>query len=371
MATKEMSTLIFNDQEYEIVDDTARSSISTLSEAQSNLVTAVNELDSDVDALNSDKVSVNNGSLYYNIGTGTGDPQTNYPRVRLGRYGSSGAYGLGIEYQESASASAVYNGLFDVDGTRLWATKSEYDALNNGKVSKSGNDTMTGNLTIASGSPNLGIKNTDIDTTVETAMSDTEYATLGFYDKNGYYAGYVEAAQYSTDGHISVNLVARTRNPANTGNINHGLYLGIKKDGTKTVTLDQAAWRSALGLNTITYNSGWQTLTLNSAFQLYGSTPVQYRRIGNIVEIEGIIQPTAEITGGGSATIGVLPVGYRPSTTQFQVCQGSTKNSWLLEINSEGTVSFQRYGAGGSYVTAPTTAWLPFSAVFVTVNTLP
>lgn len=113
-------------------------------------------------------------------------------------------------------------------------------------------------------------------------------------------------------------------------------------------------------------DSGWINATLTSNFKAYGgsstNTP-QYRKIGKIIYIRGIIAPTAEIASGASKTIFTLPNGYRPTKPIYCLQQGSVKNSWLCAIDTSGSVSFQRYGASG-YIACPTTAWLPFQVEF-------
>lgn len=61
-------------------------------------------------------------------------------------------------------------------------------------------------------------------------------------------------------------------------------------------------------------DSGWITATLTNNFNAYGSTEEQratnmpqYRRIGKVVEVKGVIAATVEIDANTSATIFTLP----------------------------------------------------------------
>lgn len=116
-----------------------------------------------------------------------------------------------------------------------------------------------------------------------------------------------------------------------------------------------------------TGDSGWVTASMTSGFKAYSDNtafaPV-YRKFMQMVQVKGIVQPTSQIAAGGSATIFTLPEGYRPSTNEYFVCQGSVKNTWLLTITSAGAVQMSRYG-GTEYAAATTGAWLPFSATFL------
>ena len=80
--------------------------------------------------------------------------------------------------------------------------------------------------------------------------------------------------------------------------------------GTTGLTIDSSGDLTFTGSNTVTpTDSGWITATLNSGFTHYSSPygPVKYRKIGNIVNIQGIVnQATAD------QTVFTLPTGFRP-----------------------------------------------------------
>ena len=121
------------------------------------------------------------------------------------------------------------------------------------------------------------------------------------------------------------------------------------------------AWQTWL---LVEADSGWKTLTIGSDFELYTSgSPVQYRKVGKMVEVCGAVKPTSEIASGGTATIGTLPSGYYPSVARHFVCQGSGKATWCLTVGGNGALSFGRYGAGANEA-AGTSVWLPFNATF-------
>lgn len=114
-------------------------------------------------------------------------------------------------------------------------------------------------------------------------------------------------------------------------------------------------------------DSGWITTTYEDSFANYNGSSAsapKYRKIGNIVSITGIATPASELEAGVTATLFTLPKGYRPTINQnSRLMQGSSKNYWRLTINTDGTVTFSRYGST-SYLACPTGAWLPFDATF-------
>lgn len=114
---------------------------------------------------------------------------------------------------------------------------------------------------------------------------------------------------------------------------------------------------------------GWIYPTLTSNFEMYGTSASdnqpRYRKDGRLVEIRGIVKPTADIAGSTTVyPIFTLPVGYRPSSPIYTVCQGSGNCTWLLRINPSGEVGFSRYRNGDATTTAAVGAWLPFQATF-------
>lgn len=113
-------------------------------------------------------------------------------------------------------------------------------------------------------------------------------------------------------------------------------------------------------------DTGWIQATLSSGFATYstGYEPI-YRKIGKLVELQGVVKPTSALTNGGNeTTILNLPVGYRPKRGQQFVCQGSGNNRWLLTVNTGGTVNISRYGTT-SFIEVPSGAWLPFNVVYM------
>lgn len=115
---------------------------------------------------------------------------------------------------------------------------------------------------------------------------------------------------------------------------------------------------------------GWIKPTIGSEFAVYASDGVSStpacRKDGRIVEVRGIVKPAVDIPGGTDMhTIFTLPVGYRPSSPVYTVCQGSGNCTWLLRVNTNGTVDFSRYRNGDATLTASVGAWLPFQVTFI------
>lgn len=100
-------------------------------------------------------------------------------------------------------------------------------------------------------------------------------------------------------------------------------------------------------------------------FNYYSGQTVQILRSGNVVEIAGTITPKESIEGSATAVeIMTLPSGYEPKAGIISVQQGSGKNTWNLNIGTNGVVTFSRYGIG-NYVVATPGTWLPFHVTYL------
>lgn len=115
--------------------------------------------------------------------------------------------------------------------------------------------------------------------------------------------------------------------------------------------------------------SDWIDLELSDSFVVYGgnaSNKVMCHKVGNVVEIKGVIAPTEDIEGSASeVNIATgLPDNMLPNTARLFVCQGSYKMTWLLRVATDGSLHFSRYGGSDAYETATTAVWLPFNVVY-------
>lgn len=112
-------------------------------------------------------------------------------------------------------------------------------------------------------------------------------------------------------------------------------------------------------------DTGWIALTLNSSFSLYNGqiyNQPRYRVCGNTVTIRGAVSPkTAFTSGSGEVTIATgIPAKYRPSVSEYFVCNGSVMNKWCCAVKSgSGEITISKYGTS-EYAEVPAGAWLPF-----------
>lgn len=114
-------------------------------------------------------------------------------------------------------------------------------------------------------------------------------------------------------------------------------------------------------------DTGWIDLKWTSDFENYNNfsdVNPQYRRIGKEVYLRGVATPAEDIPGSATEiTMFNLPEGVRPSKDVPEICQGTGKNTWLLIVNTDGKVTFSRYGISDP-VTAKKGNWLIFETNF-------
>ena len=105
--------------------------------------------------------------------------------------------------------------------------------------------------------------------------------------------------------------------------------------------------------NSSDYDSGWITATLLNNYTHYDTNqygPVRYRKIGNIVNIQGITTQNAV-----STAIFQLPVGFRPPN-QIILAVHNANNFARLDIKQNGEVYPQ---------SAPSSSWISCACTFM------
>ena len=60
-----------------------------------------------------------------------------------------------------------------------------------------------------------------------------------------------------------------------------------------------------------------------------------------------------------------VPVGYRPNSPVYVICQGSSNCTWLLRVNTTGAVDLSRYRNGATTAAAAVGTWLPFQVTYL------
>lgn len=116
-------------------------------------------------------------------------------------------------------------------------------------------------------------------------------------------------------------------------------------------------------------DTGWVSLELSDSFALYNGQAYnqpRYRVCGNMVTIRGSVSPKEAFTSGSSeVTIATgIPEKYRPSVSEYFVCNGSVMNKWCCAVKSgSGEITMSKYGTN-EYAEVTAGAWLPFCITY-------
>ena len=117
----------------------------------------------------------------------------------------------------------------------------------------------------------------------------------------------------------------------------------------------------------IAFTSGWININYSERFTGYSENynSVRVSLNGNQICLMGIMKPTVAIPGGTDKVIVcTLPSNIRPLTEQNFVCHGSSTNTYMITIETNGNVTYSRYTNNTIYIETPTSAWLPYSITY-------
>ncbi|MGV3084620.1 phage tail spike protein [Enterococcus dispar] len=109
----------------------------------------------------------------------------------------------------------------------------------------------------------------------------------------------------------------------------------------------------------------------SSGFSQYatsGSNAPLVSRQGRVVQLSGAFKNNAVIESGASGTMGTLPVWARPERAVLMRVQASYNNTYLLTINTNGTITMSRHAAGANGVSVPAGSWLNIAIVYAAAN---
>lgn len=109
----------------------------------------------------------------------------------------------------------------------------------------------------------------------------------------------------------------------------------------------------------------------NSGFSQYatsGDNAPLVSRQGRVVQLSGAFKNNAVLESGASGTMGTLPVWARPERTVLRRAQASYNNTYLLTVNTNGTITMSRHAAGENNVSVPAGSWLNIDIVYAAAN---
>lgn len=136
--------------------------------------------------------------------------------------------------------------------------------------------------------------------------------------------------------------------------------LGLTDDGTPSDALAELANR--------TYDTGWISLWPNNvspysnvkAYQDSAENAPKYRKCGNIVEVKGVVTPTAETTD--RILVGRLPAGFRLKLPNiYEASRVDSTTTLRTTVYDTGTIYMACTSTGGKLTKD---AWCPFQIIY-------
>ena len=109
----------------------------------------------------------------------------------------------------------------------------------------------------------------------------------------------------------------------------------------------------------------------SSGFSQYatsGDNAPLVSRQGRVVQLSGAFKNNAVLESGASGTMGTLPVWARPERAVLMRVQASYNNTYLLTINTNGTITMSRHAVGANNVSVPAGSWLNIAIVYAAAN---
>lgn len=109
-------------------------------------------------------------------------------------------------------------------------------------------------------------------------------------------------------------------------------------------------------------------LTPKTGFAIYGTDDLNRptaKRQGRVVQLKGAFKNTAQLDRLASATMGTLPVGYRPSSPVNTIVQGSGDSIYLVTVQPNGNIDFGRYRSmTAGFIACGANSWLNIACVY-------
>lgn len=91
-------------------------------------------------------------------------------------------------------------------------------------------------------------------------------------------------------------------------------------------------------------------------------------KYGRVVNMSGAFKNINARPSNATFVMGKVPSGCEPLYNQYIMQQGSSQYKYLLQIQTDGTMSCQRYSASASAIAVTNNAWLNINATYVSAS---
>ena len=260
-----------------------------------------------------------------------------------------------------------------VSGSNI-KTINNQSLLGSGNISISGGGNVDDYLDTSSTNP---VQNQAIANAFEKIVEDLDnvssyYGTLfrlsDVYDTNelvGFgdflvYSVDANALFYAKTGNMNEDEIATMGDiPSLTNYVQKSSTTGLLKNNG---TVDTTTYATQTALNNKEdkiEDTGWKNVTYNSGYTDYDSAnKLQYRRIGKLVEVRGIMKVTATKSGTSHNIASISDTTCRPNRTVRVYNTGFTNYHFVTTVDNVGNIIIDRMYSGNTSQSSMTTSMM-------------
>lgn len=261
-------------------------------------------------------------------------------------------------WQEQTIQQSVLN-IIELNAVRILGSTITGTTINTSILNNSGTYQDSG-ATILYNSTYNG--NITADWAVENS---TQNGTFILSPRNLAAISYTDAARKNPDWHWVVD-----NNGVDVGNPSYSAIYGGEGITIYNAQLSPTYGRVKLEFQDLMTMPA-TLIPSNSGFSQYatsGDNAPLVSRQGRVVQLSGAFKNNAVLESGASGTMGTLPVWARPERAVLRRVQASYNNTYLLTVNTNGTITMSRHAAGENNVSVPAGSWLNIAIVYAAAD---
>lgn len=261
-------------------------------------------------------------------------------------------------WQEQTIQQSVLN-IIELNAVRILGSTITGTTINTSILNNSGTYQDSG-ATILYNSTYNG--NITADWAVENS---TQNGTFILSPRNLAAISYTDAARKNPDWHWVVD-----NNGVDVGNPSYSAIYGGEGITIYNAQLSPTYGRVKLEFQDLMTMPA-TLIPSNSGFSQYatsGDNAPLVSRQGRVVQLSGAFKNNAVLESGASGTMGTLPVWARPERAVLRRVQASYNNTYMLTVNTNGTITMSRHAAGENNVSVPAGSWLNIAIVYAAAN---
>lgn len=261
-------------------------------------------------------------------------------------------------WQEQTIQQSVLN-IIELNAVRILGSNITGTTINTSILNNSGTYQDSGATIIYNSTYNGNIT---ADWAVENS---TQNGTFILSPRNLAAISYADAARKNPDWHWVVD-----NNGVDVGNPSYSAIYGGEGITIYNAQLSPTYGRVKLEFQDLMTIPA-TLIPASSGFSQYatsGDNAPLVSRQGRVVQLSGAFKNNAVLESGASGTMGTLPAWARPERAVLMRVQASYNNTYLLTVNTNGTITMSRHAAGANNAAVPAGSWLNIAIVYAAAD---